>query len=884
MNKKNAYLFGRGLYRSAPWTPAEVERICLRARAAAPALAAAPQDYILDTLDAVGRFCGDRRGAWYKEAYREMKAYSGFSGETVGLLLDSLPRMFSRAETEKRLRLELGLPGVLDGCVERDGYAGQVTASPRGAVLHVGAGNVFIGVLDSLLMGLLTRNAAVVKAASGGEAGVVHFLGALKRCDRRGLLARSVAALGWPGGERAVELAAARSVDAVVAWGGEQAVAAWRAAAPSTTHVAAFGPKMSLAVVLPSALAAEGAAAVAEKIARDAAFCEQQACASPQNVFIVDPALRARDPLAKEFRLALAAGFRKAAKEIPPGPLSFDEQAELTRARGLAKIDAATGAAALESAYPSTDWTVIAEKDARFRPSPLNRALYVKCVSSISEVEKAVAARRGLVQTVGVAGTLAERRELARRLSPLGVARVTRAGAMLEAPAGSPHDGTFPMRELVRFTGVEGEPSAADRLGELVEHARKNSPFYRKFYKGLAPVASPADFLKVPLLTKEHVLANTPPDSEAMFTAPVRGGIYFASGGSTGSPKYIFFEAREHDRVSRTFAASMLSAGLTAEDRVANLFVSGNLWSSWLGVERALALTPAISVPVGSALPLPNIAAYLRDFRVTVIVGLPSFLVKLAEFIKESGGKYRFPLKTILYGGEYAGPEMVRFFRGVFPGVTVRSVAYASVDAGIIGYQCPHCPGAVHHVFESEQHLEILDTVSGKPVGPGEIGELTTTVLHKRHMPIIRFRVGDLGRWLEGPCPCGSADRRFEILGRCDDRIHVGGAHLFVSDIQAAVAKVPDLGFGFQAVIDKKGHKDALTIRAEVRDPAALARSGELGDLLWREVLKHCEDLHESVRLRWLDKPEIEVLAPGAIERVQRTGKLRRVLDRRTKV
>jgi phenylacetate-coenzyme A ligase PaaK-like adenylate-forming protein len=124
----------------------------------------------------------------------------------------------------------------------------------------------------------------------------------------------------------------------------------------------------------------------------------------------------------------------------------------------------------------------------------------------------------------------------------------------------------------------------------------------------------------------------------------------------------------------------------------------------------------------------------------------------------------------------------------------------------------------------------------------------------------------------------------FEILGRCDDRIHVGGAHLFVNDIQNALGKVPDLTFNFQAVIDKKGHRDTLKLRVEVKDVAALARAGELADLLWREVEAHCEDLHESVRMKWLDKPEIEVLKPNAIERIQRTGKIRKVIDKRVKL
>ena len=36
--------------------------------------------------------------------------------------------------------------------------------------------------------------------------------------------------------------------------------------------------------------------------------------------------------------------------------------------------------------------------------------------------------------------------------------------------------------------------------------------------------------------------------------------------------------------------------------------------------------------------------------------------------------------------------------------------------------------------------------------------------------------------------------------------------------------------------------------------------------------------------MKWLDKPVIEVLKPGSIERIQRTGKIRKVVDKRVKV
>jgi phenylacetate-coenzyme A ligase PaaK-like adenylate-forming protein len=173
-----------------------------------------------------------------------------------------------------------------------------------------------------------------------------------------------------------------------------------------------------------------------------------------------------------------------------------------------------------------------------------------------------------------------------------------------------------------------------------------------------------------------------------------------------------------------------------------------------------------------------------------------------------------------------------------------------------------------------------------KPVARGSVGELVVTGLNKRHMPIIRYRVGDLGRWADRTCECGREEPLFEILGRCDDRIHVGGAHLFVNDIQNALGGIPELSFNFQAIIGKKGHKDTLRIRVEAK--SSRQRSKDETEILKRRLMRgievNCGDLAYCVTHKWLDAPEIEILSPGAIERVLRTGKIRRVIDKRIQV
>ncbi len=880
MKIHNTYLFGESLDKTS-WTPAEIEEVGRRAQEASALMRGVPRDYIAETLSRAGALF-EKGGKYRHAALEHLKRHITFSGPVIEKSLDIVPEILDRKTLMKRMNMELFLPYALEAPVERRGYDGLVRALPRGVVLHVGAGNVFLGILDSLVIGFLTKNVNIVKLSSSGSNFINLFMDALKEVDERGALAGSAAVVSWKGGRQELEEAAVKNVNAVFVWGGYDAVQAYRKIAPIDVRVEGFGPKTSVGVVFESCIEYEGIDAVARRAALDASLWDQAACSSLHTLYLIAPAGKHK-ALAADFLKAAKKHFAELAEELPQGRLSPDEQVEITRARELARVDAALGNASYESSAPSTHWTVIYEKDPVYRVSPLNRVLYVKTVETLEQVKALLMPLRGYIQTVGVGGSI-ERKKVLETLGPAGISRVVKLGKMLEEANGSPHDGIFPMLSLVNWVPIEEKPSQLDRISELVEHARARSPFYKRHFKDVPRIITIADFQTVPFLEKHHVLENTPPDSADLLTSKVQRGIFFASGGSTGQPKYVFYDQHEYDHTCRVLAYTLEAAGLDEKDVIANLFIAGNLWSSWLSVEKAISYTKAISVPVGSNLPLENIAGYLEDFKVTAVIGLPSFLVKLAEFVKANKGKYELHVKKIFYGGEYVGSEMVKFLKGVFPGADVRSAGYATADAGVVGFQCPACVKGQHHLFAFSQFIEFVDQDTMAPVGKGQVGELVVTGLSKKHMPIIRYRVGDLGRWLMKPCGCGRKEPLFEILGRCDDRIHVGGAHLFVNDIQNALGKVPDLGFNFQVVIDKKGHRDMLKIRVEVKTTGALAKAGELAELLWGEIEGHCADLHESVRMKWLDKPEIEVLKPNSIERIQRTGKIRRVIDKRIKV
>jgi len=876
----DTYLFGVSSNRKTPWTPADIAAVFKQAAAASSKIRELPSAEIIAVLDAAGKLF-TKGGRYYKKAFDHLCQTVPFSKEAIEATLAIIPTILAKAELEKRLRLELGLEGMMDRCPVRYGYDGFLTAAPKGVVLHVGAGNVFLGVVDSLVMGLLTKNVNVVKTATNGSAFAVLFAQALKEADEKGIVSGSVAILSWPGGSTDIEEKATSLSDIVLVWGGAAAQEAYKKIAPASVTVLGFGPKVSMGVVTEKNLLGRGLEYSAGRVARDVGTWDQAACASPHTLYIISPEMKKSPTLQKEYLQKITEAFNAFAKKMPQGRLSPDEQVEITKARELAKIDRASGTAQSASSFPATSWTVIFEDDPAFRVSPLNRVLYIKCVEKPEEVLKQMMPFKGYIQTVGIAGSLRERQRLGRLFAKAGIARVTRLGDMLEAPAGSPHDGMFPLSRLVNIIGIEGRPSQSDKLSEIVEFARNKSPFYKKHYRGAKQVYSIEDFRTLPLLDKNHILANTPPESYEMFTGPLTGGVYFASGGSTGSPKYIFYDSQEYGNVCRALGFAMASAGLGPEDRAANLFVSGNLWSSWLSVEKALSRTKAVSIPLGSALPMETILHYLHEFQVTAIIGLPSFLLKVAEAVYESKGKYSFPLRYIFYGGEYVGPAMAKYFKSVFPGVHIHSAGYATVDAGVLGFQCPHCKNGVHHLMKEDQFLEILDPDTMEPVEDGEVGELVTTVLNKRHMPIIRFRLGDLGRWLP-PCPCGRQQPLFEILGRCDDRIHVGGAHLFVNDLQTAIEEVPGLSFNFQVEITTREHREVLIIRVETNaDGHTPAQMKKFSEQLMKAIRRNCDDLVYVLDHEWMHPPEIAILPPGAIPRVQRTGKIKKVLDKR---
>ena len=188
------------------------------------------------------------------------------------------------------------------------------------------------------------------------------------------------------------------------------------------------------------------------------------------------------------------------------------------------------------------------------------------------------------------------------------------------------------------------------------------------------------------------------------------------------------------------------------------------------------------------------------------LVGLPAELFHLCRI----GSDLR-PRTVLLSGDHMARPVLA----GLAEAWDCRVVThYGLTEAGLgCAVQCR--AGLGHHLRDAELLFEMVDPDSGRPVAPGELGEIVVTTLAAEAMPLLRYRTGDLGRMLPGPCPCGGP---LPLLGRVEGRrdqvIILEGGPLTLPMLDDLVYAQPGVR-GFTAALERGGGPPRLVLTVD---------------------------------------------------------------------
>ena len=308
------------------------------------------------------------------------------------------------------------------------------------------------------------------------------------------------------------------------------------------------------------------------------------------------------------------------------------------------------------------------------------------------------------------------------------------------------------------------------RLRRLLTLANQHVPYYQALFARLnfAPEAvSSLDALqRLPLLTKGDIRAH----SDALKSSAARGLARFNTGGSSGQP-LIFWIGKE--RVSHDVAAKWRATRWWGVDIGDPEVV---VWGSpvELGAQDRLRrlrdrlmrteLLPAFEM---SAARLDEFVARIRALQPRMLFGYPSSLALIARHARERGiALDRLGSKVVFVTAERLYDAQRELIEQVFGCPAANG--YGGRDAGFIAHQCP--AGGMHITAE-DIIVEIVDG-EGRPLPPGEAGEVVVTHLATPDFPFIRYRTGDVAALDQGICACGRGLPMLkEIHGRTTDFI-----------------------------------------------------------------------------------------------------------------
>ncbi|ECF9217988.1 AMP-binding protein [Salmonella enterica] len=331
--------------------------------------------------------------------------------------------------------------------------------------------------------------------------------------------------------------------------------------------------------------------------------------------------------------------------------------------------------------------------------------------------------------------------------------------------SGEPHDGLFALSRLARRVTVTLDADALPGLSTLD-----------------LPPRAPSLPVDQPIMDKFAFIENAIQPSAKLF---------FRSGGSSGVPKLAGFTYRDYHRQMQAAADGMFAAGLDpVKDKVLNLMYAGSLYGGLLSFFTVLDKAGVMHLPMGGPHDdnYEEIAKTIVSQQVNTLIGMPSTLSQLFRqqetLLRSYGG-----IRKLLTSGEHIGADQRKFFHS-FGVEIIRSALYGSVDAGPLGHACNASPEGVFHLMADIQWLEIVDIECDKPVKSGEIGRLLFTSRARAGHNVVRYDIGDLGRWVEGRCACGALTPRFELLGRHGNLIRIGTMFIPTQEL-TQLAEVP---------------------------------------------------------------------------------------------
>lgn len=296
--------------------------------------------------------------------------------------------------------------------------------------------------ITDLLAALCVRAPIWVKPATGSDDFVARFVATLSGVDEG--LGKAVEAKSW---NRATDVGATilTAADTIVVTGRSSTIEEVKERLTGK-RIIEHGPRLSVAIVTGKALA-EGRESVVRALAQVTAFAGQLGCLSPVVAYVEGE---------RALTKALADPLMRKCTDLWPAPPrkegTLREKATWGEWSATVRLE---GGEVVGDAADSWNVQIVSEATPP-EPPPLPRILVLASVPSVEDVVPLCGSRRGEIACVGIAGTEPQLARFAKRMTAVGVERVTRLESMQSPPLTWRRDGRATLADLCDRSAGDG--------------------------------------------------------------------------------------------------------------------------------------------------------------------------------------------------------------------------------------------------------------------------------------------------------------------------------------------------------------------------------------------------------------------------------------------